>query len=86
MLYYSPEAMGQIKQIIRDKIAYIVPGVYCKEDTILGIKFNVPILSGNPECLEKYKFKSNIRQLFEKCNLPVAPGATKIKTEEDLYK
>jgi IQ domain-containing protein H len=52
----------------------------------LGIKFNVPILSGIPEILEKYKLKSNIRSFFESCNLPVAPGIAKIKSEEDLYK
>ena len=78
-------AMNRIRELIQGKTAYIVPGVYAKEDTILGIKLNVPLFSGNPEALKRLQKKSESKKLFEACNFPVAPGADQIYSEDDLY-
>lgn len=48
VLLYSPRVMKRIKSMIKGKQAYIVPGVISADDIKLSIRFDIPMLSGEP--------------------------------------
>ena len=48
MLLYAPKAMKRIRDIIKGRQAYIVPGMVNIEDIKLSIQLTVPILCGEP--------------------------------------
>lgn len=48
MLLYSPRVMKRIRSMIKGKQAYIVPGVVSGDDIKLSIRFDIPMLSGEP--------------------------------------
>ncbi|KAL4447016.1 hypothetical protein ABPG74_013868 [Tetrahymena malaccensis] len=84
LLYYSPLALKKIKDLIQNKNAYIVPGVPCKEDNLVGMALKIPIFCGNYDIVNNLCKKSQAKQLFEECKFPTAPGAENIFDEEDL--
>lgn len=57
-LLYSPKAMKRIKNIIRGKQAYLVPGKANTDDIKLSIHLTVPILCGEPQKINLYSTKS----------------------------
>lgn len=57
-LLYSPKAMKRIKNLIRGKQAYLVPGRANTDDIKLSINLTVPILCGEPQKINLYSTKS----------------------------
>lgn len=48
VLMYSPKTVKRIKNLIKGKQAYIIPGVTSTDDIKLSINLSIPILSGEP--------------------------------------
>ena len=46
---YSPRVMKRIKSMIKGKQAYIVPGIISSDDIKLSIRFNIPMMCGEPQ-------------------------------------
>lgn len=63
-LLYSPKALKRIKNLIRDKQAYIIPGTSNNEDIRLSITLGIPILCGEPSQVGLYSTKSGAKRIF----------------------
>jgi hypothetical protein len=46
-LMYSPKAMARIRKLIKNKLAYIIPGYPSNDDVKLATSLNIPLFSGD---------------------------------------
>lgn len=63
-LLYSPNALMKIRERIRDKYSYIVPGRVNESDVLLSMYLRVPILSGDPVTTKVFETKSGAKRIF----------------------
>jgi len=61
---YSPRVMKRIKSMIKGKQAYIVPGIISSDDIKLSIRFNIPMMCGEPQKHSLYSTKSGAKKIF----------------------
>lgn len=61
---YSSKTVKRIKNLIKGKQAYIVPGMPSNDDIKLSIALQVPILSGEPQKQNLYSTKSGAKKIF----------------------
>ena len=64
VLIYSPKTIKRIKNLIKGKQAYIVPGIPSTDDIKLSIMLQVPIMSGEPSKQNLYSTKSGAKKIF----------------------
>jgi len=50
--------------MIKGKQAYIVPGVISSDDIKLSIKFDIPLMAGEPQKQSLYSTKSGAKKIF----------------------
>lgn len=84
LLLLSPKALKRIRTLIRNKPAYIVPGVPSKDDIKLSNALEVPLFSGSPQVQQVHCTKSGAKRLFNELQIPTAPGAFEIYDEKEL--
>lgn len=84
-VYYSPFCLRNIRSHVMDKICYIVPGKFNEYDYNLSVLLGIPMLSGQPEHIAKYSSKSGAIKLFKELDIPTAPGASNIKSEDEFF-
>jgi hypothetical protein len=59
LLFYSGlKVRNRIKNIIKDRFAYIVPGIHHYDNEVLSNYWKIPIFIGNPEIHERLNSKS----------------------------
>ena len=85
LLYFSNHCQKQIKSLIGNKYAYIIPGIPNKIDEEISYLLNIPILMGDYYEIENIFNKSGVKNTFELNNIPFPISAWDIKTEEEFY-
>mmetsp|Transcript_36645 Transcript_36645/g.36256 ORF Transcript_36645/g.36256 Transcript_36645/m.36256 type:complete len:261 (+) Transcript_36645:953-1735(+) len=83
-LLYSPKAMKRIKNLIRGKQAYLVPGRANTDDIKLSINLTVPILCGEPQKINLYSTKSGCKRIFQQADVPTPISAFDIYDEQEF--
>ena len=83
-LLYSPKSMKRIKNLIRGKQAYLVPGRASTDDIKLSINLTVPILWGEPQKINLYSTKSGCKRIFQQADVPTPISAFDIYDEQEF--
>lgn len=84
LIYYSPNSMRTIKNLVNGKNAYIINGQPCNDDIRQAVALKVPILSGSPAINSLYTKASYCYKLFEECELPLAPSSVFLYKKEEI--
>lgn len=79
LLKYSPRALRRIRNIVRGRAAYIVPGLPHVDDLSVAEFLNVPVLSPEPAVAQLYSTKSGAKRIFAAAGVGVPAG------EFDVY-
>lgn len=79
LLKYSPRALRRIRNIVRGRAAYIVPGLPHVDDLSVADFLNVPVLSPEPAVAQLYSTKSGAKRIFAAAGVGVPAG------EFDVY-
>ena len=85
LLFFSPKTLKQIKKIIKNDYAYIVPGITNEIEEKISVYLNIPILSGNFSQSKLILNKSGVKSSFELNDIPFPVSAWDISTEEEFY-
>ncbi|KAM3134738.1 hypothetical protein pb186bvf_013213 [Paramecium bursaria] len=83
-LLYSPMTIRKIRQLIFNKISYIMPGYPHSRYIKLCQSLNVPVYMGNPQLHYLYSSQSGAYSLLQRAELPVPVGASEIYDEQEL--
>lgn len=81
ILYYSPKALKKIKTIIGKTVSYLIPSFPSKEDSLIGMKLQVPLFYGNFEAALNINSRGNSRKLLRELELPLTEGEENIFSE-----
>jgi len=85
LLYLSPKTIDQIKTLISDRYAYIVPGIISSLEENISYLLDKPIFMGNKDQIDLIFNKSGIKSAFELNDISFPISAWDIKTEEEFY-
>ena len=81
ILLYSPKTIKRIKNLIKGRQAYIVPGIPSTDDIKLSIMLSVPILCGEPSKQNLYSTKSGSKKIFQLADVPTPISSIDIYDE-----
>lgn len=84
LLLYSSKTLKKIKNLVRLKNAYIVPGIVSNDEITLSLKLDIPILCGEPQKMRLYSSKSGSRRIFSISDVPIPIGAYDIYDENEF--
>lgn len=84
MLYFSPLALHNIRQLLVGKFSYIVPSRVGREEFLIAESLQTNILSGSFDKVKEYSSKSKSKELFDSLNFPVGPGCCDITSKVDF--
>ena len=85
MLIYSPKTIKRIRNLIKGRQSYIVPGVSPSNDDIkVSMMLQVPILCGEPSKQSLYSTKSGAKKIFALADVPTPISAIDIYDEQEF--
>lgn len=76
--------MSEIKSIIKNRVAYLVPMRAGKEEFLVAEFLKICVFSPSVEVLNRVSTKSFAKQVFLDLGLPTSPGYTNIKTKDEF--
>lgn len=80
----SLDSQKRITKIIGDKPAYFIGGYPGFQDVLLGVKMNLPFLTGDPALNLKYCSSFHAKKFFHQHGLPYIAFSQKITKEKDF--
>lgn len=84
LLKYSPRAIKQIRSLVGERDAYIVPHVTCQDDLEISDRLNIPLLGVEPNLVYLYSTHSGRQQLFSDANITTPPNVREVYSFEHL--
>eukprot|EP00002_Diphylleia_rotans_P032497 TRINITY_DN6832_c0_g3_i2.p1 TRINITY_DN6832_c0_g3~~TRINITY_DN6832_c0_g3_i2.p1 ORF type:complete len:1023 (+),score=225.37 TRINITY_DN6832_c0_g3_i2:269-3070(+) len=84
VLYYSPRCLKRIRNYVRGKIAYIVPGVMGFDDIRVAAALNLPILGSHPDTTSAFASKSGSKRIFAAADVNIPPGTWDVDSRSSL--
>ena len=85
LLKYSPKALKRIRNLIKGREAYIVPGIMNHDDIHVADRLNVPVFCCEPELANLYTTKSGSKRIFQSAKVGMPHGEFDIYNKEQLY-
>lgn len=85
LLLFSTSSCQKIMKLIKNRIAYIVPGTPSTVDMRLSMYLECPILYTESEASATFFTKSGAKRVFELCDLAIPIGEWNICNKENLY-
>ena len=83
-MLYSPKTLKRIKNLIKGRQAYIVPGTPSTDDIKLSIQLAVPILCGETSKQNLYSTKSGSKKIFQLADVPTPISAIDVYDEQEF--
>ena len=83
-LLYSPSVIKTIKNMVKHKEAYIIPGVMSKDEVELSVLLKIPVLGGDPYKSSLYSTKSGSKRILNAAEVPIPIGTSDIYDEKEL--
>lgn len=84
LLNLSFDTINQIKSLIADKNAYLVPEIPSRFDVKVAVNLDIPIFGATVETYNKFSDASSKFSLLEAAQVPVPLYRTDIKSEHEL--
>lgn len=83
-LLYSPSTISTLKNMLKHKTSYIVPGVMSKDEVELSVLLNIPVLGGDPYKTSLFSTKSGSKRILSAAEVPIPIGTSDIYDEKEL--
>jgi hypothetical protein len=84
LLLYSPKTLKRIRELLKGRPAYIVPGTTSHDDVKVSLALGIPVLCGEPQKAQLYSSKSGCRRIFNLADIPIAPSAYDLYSEKEF--
>ena len=85
LLFLSQKSIEKIKNLVKNKKCYIIPGMVGDIEENLSVALNIPMLMSPKNDVDSIFNKSGIKSLFEVNNIPFPISAWNIITEDEFY-
>ena len=85
LLYFSRKSLEKIKNLIKYKKSYIVPGIVGNMEEYLSVELNIPILMSSFIDIDSIFNKSGIKEILETNSIPFPISAWNIINEDEFY-
>ncbi|XP_065836178.1 IQ domain-containing protein H-like [Oscarella lobularis] len=85
ILMYSLKTIERIKNLIKGRPAFIVPGIVSRDDVAVADMLGVPCLSAEPDVARLYSTKSGGRIIFADAKMGVPPSELGIYGEQQVF-
>ncbi|GMH87091.1 hypothetical protein TL16_g10747 [Triparma laevis f. inornata] len=84
VLQYSPHALHRIRQMLRGKKGYLMPGYQGWQEKRVALSLNIPVLAPKLEVFQRFATRSGAKRCFMAADVSVPVGAHDIYDEEDF--
>lgn len=84
LIYYSPNILKSIIDIVDERPAMIVSGFPCTDDIRLAVHLGYPIQSGSPDINNHFSKCSTSYKIFDELGLPLAPTTAYLYKREEI--
>lgn len=85
LLIFCSDSLKKIRQKIKGKIAYIVPGIVSSSDYFLSRILEIPLYASDMDITKSIFTKSGNKRIFELNNIAFPTSAWDIETETEFY-
>ena len=85
LLFFSKKTLQKIKNLVKNKNSYIIPGIIGDIEEQLSLALNIPILMSPENNTDLIINKSSLKTFLEKNNIPFPISAWDIITQDEFY-
>ncbi|CAG9313345.1 unnamed protein product [Blepharisma stoltei] len=85
LLFLATKTINKIKEMIKGKPAFLVPGEISEDDIWISDLLGVPMLSSEPDLIRKFSGKYESKKVFEMAGIPTPIGISQISSIDMFY-